>query len=195
MTFQVGNNRNTYFNACGATAWDNSLLVSGDLTNNTPLASIYYIGWYNCTDSTVEYIIYSVQISTDDTGNTLTNPLNNSHQNSNPSSPNLIELSLCPNLQLDGTETCDDGNAASGDGCSSTCHEEAGWVWEQQGGDSVWVEWGNGVREWPEECDDGGQGDGCSGRWEVEDEWVCTGGSVNSQDTWVRKCSLGKCHW
>ena len=35
--------------------------------------------------------------------------------------------SLCGNGLKDPTESCDDGNAQSGDGCSNTCSPEAGW--------------------------------------------------------------------
>lgn len=60
-----------------------------------------------------------------------------------------IHCSVCGNGILDFGETCDDGNADSCDGCSSTCQVEA---------------CGNGVQECDEQCDDGNQDefDGCS---------------------------------
>ena len=35
---------------------------------------------------------------------------------------------LCGDGIIAGTEKCDDGNATSGDGCSSTCTIERGYV-------------------------------------------------------------------
>ncbi|HSH05436.1 MAG TPA: zinc-dependent metalloprotease family protein [Anaerolineae bacterium] len=37
------------------------------------------------------------------------------------------ECGSCGNVALDAGEMCDDGNYLDGDGCSSTCQEEAGW--------------------------------------------------------------------
>ena len=34
----------------------------------------------------------------------------------------------CPDGVVDGAESCDDGNATSGDGCASSCQVEAGYV-------------------------------------------------------------------
>lgn len=63
-----------------------------------------------------------------------------------------LEL-LCGNAILEFGETCDDGNLANGDGCSSVCQTEgAGAVC------------GNGILQGGEQCDDGNlvNGDGCS---------------------------------
>jgi len=59
-------------------------------------------------------------------------------------------------------ESCDDGNTASGDGCSENCAKETGVC-------------GNGVLESGEECDDGNTspGDGCSDSCAKEDEIDC----------------------
>lgn len=35
---------------------------------------------------------------------------------------------ICGNAQREGAETCDDGNAVSGDGCSAACQAEAGYT-------------------------------------------------------------------
>src|SRR3989338_11694325 len=55
----------------------------------------------------------------------------------------------CGDKLLGQEEQCDDGNAVSGDGCSSDCRAEF---------------CGNGIIETPEMCDDGNivGGDGCS---------------------------------
>jgi cysteine-rich repeat protein len=39
-----------------------------------------------------------------------------------------ICIFACGNGVLDGGETCDDGNAAAGDGCSASCRNESGWL-------------------------------------------------------------------
>lgn len=59
-------------------------------------------------------------------------------------------------------EQCDDKNAASGDGCSSTCQREANYLCPLAGYGCYAC--GNGVREGIEKCDDGNlaAGDGCS---------------------------------
>ena len=59
---------------------------------------------------------------------------------------------VCGNGIVETGEDCDDGNTASGDGCSASCESESGPVC------------GNGAVEGTEECDDGNtaNGDGCS---------------------------------
>lgn len=66
---------------------------------------------------------------------------------SNPPDPDN-----CGNGVIDEGETCDDGNVASGDGCSETCTDEG------------LAECGDGMVDAGEECDDGNilNGDGCS---------------------------------
>ena len=93
-------------------------------------------------------------------------------------------------------EQCDDGNTASGDGCSSTCQiETSGPVC------------GNDVIETGEQCDDGNNvnGDGCSSICEKEDDnkrrggmkelaefcspnWECGGWSECSNGVMTRNC-------
>ena len=103
------------------------------------------------------------------------------------------------------TETWDDGNLISGDGCSSVCSIESGFAWS--GGSiyvkDTWVAWtsglytntdksqciphcGDGLRTGSEKCDDGNtsSGDGCLSNWSsVEAGFVCSGGSPTSKDT------------
>lgn len=62
-----------------------------------------------------------------------------------------------------GAEGCDDGNGASGDGCSAACAIEAGWTCA--GAPSVCTTTcGDGIKAGAEQCDDGNamSGDGCS---------------------------------
>ena len=67
--------------------------------------------------------------------------------------------SQCGNGVIDSGESCDDGNTANGDGCSSTCQQEFF--------NNIC---GNGVGEPGEQCDDGNtaNGDGCSSTCLVE---------------------------
>ena len=87
---------------------------------------------------------------------------------------------------------CDDGNKANGDGWSSTCVKEIGWVWG--GGSStskdIWNDiWGDGkkyssaINFW----DDGNtiNNDGWNSFWVIETGWTCTGGTPTNPDTWT----------
>jgi cysteine-rich repeat protein len=56
---------------------------------------------------------------------------------------------VCGNEVVESGEACDDGNTASGDGCSATCQNES-------------TTCGNGDVDDGEECDDSRSGDGCS---------------------------------
>ena len=72
---------------------------------------------------------------------------------------------VCGDGQREGTEECDDGNNASGDGCTNTC------VLEPYCGD--------GVVDVAEECDDGNNaaGDSCSAACAIEP--FCGDGTVD----------------
>jgi cysteine-rich repeat protein len=85
----------------------------------------------------------------------------------------------CGNGVVEGAEQCDDGNTASGDGCSGACRREAVC--------------GNGAVESGEQCDDANttNGDGCSaacrtesicGNHLVEGAEQCDDGNVASGD-------------
>ncbi|MFK7991033.1 MAG: DUF4215 domain-containing protein [Sandaracinaceae bacterium] len=83
---------------------------------------------------------------------------------------------VCGDGVIEGAETCDDGNAAAGDGCSAGCTEEPGYgcvgapsVCTPVCGDSQIIS--------PETCDDGNAaaGDGCSATCTTEPGSVCIG--------------------
>ena len=87
---------------------------------------------------------------------------------------------------------CDDGNKANGDGWSSTCFKETGWVWG--GGSStskdIWNDiWGDGKKYssvsnfW----DDSNtiNNDGWNSFWVIETGWTWTGGTPTNPDTWT----------
>jgi cysteine-rich repeat protein len=106
-------------------------------------------------------------------------------------------------MLTDGTwvyEACDDSNTNSGDGCSSACVLEPGWICDGPDQDCRKITCGDGHQDsWfepgpgggtpgsggfgggssdsyhYEECDDGNaaSGDGCSSTCTLEDGWVC----------------------
>ncbi len=53
------------------------------------------------------------------------------------------------------TEICDDGNTKSGDGCSSTCRVEPGWLCTTPGVPCVAIKCGDKILAGTEDCDDG----------------------------------------
>lgn len=84
-----------------------------------------------------------------------------------------------------GAETCDDGNQQDGDGCTALCYIETGWECTKVAGQlsrcDLLPVCGNQKREWdnlfaPEACDDGNlqDGDGCSAKCTIEENYVCT---------------------
>jgi fibro-slime domain-containing protein len=83
----------------------------------------------------------------------------------------------CGNGALETGEQCDDGNAASGDGCSASCQPEPGWICIALGAPCLrQVFCGDNIIEPPEMCDDGNSvpGDGCSGTCQTEPNYNCT---------------------
>ena len=103
---------------------------------------------------------------------------------------------FCGNGKVEGVfgESCDDGNSASADGCSSVCKVESGWECrvysptenrsycaKKENGGSGFC--GDGVVNGNEQCDDGfplRNNDGCSTNCRVEPGWNC-GTTVYSQ--------------
>ncbi len=87
----------------------------------------------------------------------------------------------CGDGALAEGESCDDGNAVDGDGCSASCTIEDGFTCE--GEPSVCteqvagLECGDGVVASSEACDDGNttDGDGCSASCVVEEGFTCEG--------------------
>jgi cysteine-rich repeat protein len=81
----------------------------------------------------------------------------------------------CGNGVVEGTETCDDSNESSGDGCNSTCGVES--EWSCSGAPSVCHRCGDGLVNGTETCDDnnGNSGDGCNSTCGIEAGWTCAG--------------------
>jgi len=82
----------------------------------------------------------------------------------------------CGNGVTEPPESCDDGNAAAGDGCDASCMVETGF--SCAGMPSVCTAGcGDGAVGGSETCDDGNLvgGDGCDSTCRVELGWTCTG--------------------
>ncbi|MGE5786590.1 MAG: DUF4215 domain-containing protein [Myxococcales bacterium] len=82
---------------------------------------------------------------------------------------------ICGNAATEYGESCDDGNAASNDGCSPTCQTETGYTCSG----AVCVldaTCGNGVLDAGEQCDDGdlSPGDCCSATCRLESNCKCS---------------------
>jgi fibro-slime domain-containing protein len=91
---------------------------------------------------------------------------------------------VCGNAQREGTESCDDGNAVSGDGCGA-CVTEPGWTCGQAGGGCRAAACGDSIVAGAEECEDGDRddGDGCSAACRLESGWKCPPGQPCSRTT------------
>ncbi|MBX3189715.1 MAG: DUF4215 domain-containing protein [Labilithrix sp.] len=81
----------------------------------------------------------------------------------------------CGNSVKEGAETCDDGNATPGDGCSATCQLEPGWNCPTVGAACVAAGCGDGIVAGDEDCDDGNTTslDGCSSVCVLEEGFKC----------------------
>lgn len=92
-----------------------------------------------------------------------------------PVASKCTNMTVCGDKKITGAETCDDGNAVSGDGCSITCQLEAGWVCPVIGAACRAAACGDSIVAGTESCDDGNttSGDGCSSSCQREDGWVC----------------------
>ena len=95
----------------------------------------------------------------------------------------------CGNSKIEGSESCDDGGTANGDGCTNLCKRENGVactldsqcasnVCDTLGSNTCEAAntCGNGKIEGSESCDDGGtaNGDGCTNLCKRENGVVCT---------------------
>ncbi|WP_394834423.1 myxococcus cysteine-rich repeat containing protein [Pendulispora rubella] len=97
----------------------------------------------------------------------------------------LAIAATCGDGKTEGSETCDDYNTRSGDGCSARCAVEEGWscvgpTCKPICGDGKIV--GEGTLVGKEECDDGDAdaGDGCSATCKVEQGCRCAAGAPSA---------------
>ncbi len=95
--------------------------------------------------------------------------------------PSLCRAIVCGDGIRESGENCDDGNVVDGDGCSSICKLETGFICTDHSYRTVCraIVCGDGMRESGELCDDGNvvDGDGCSSSCISESGFVCTGRS------------------
>ncbi|WP_373046384.1 DUF4215 domain-containing protein [Vulgatibacter sp.] len=89
----------------------------------------------------------------------------------------------CGDGRLKGDEACDDGDLDDGDGCSSVCTIESGFVCPTAGAACRPIQCGDGFVDGDEACDDSNTtaGDGCSSTCAVETGHACppTGGACH----------------
>src|SRR5690606_3803407 len=76
---------------------------------------------------------------------------------------------------VEATEQCDDGNDDDGDGCSSDCTLEPGWLCPHPGLPCQAERCGDGIVAGIEACDDGNDddGDGCDSTCQLEEGYHC----------------------
>jgi len=93
---------------------------------------------------------------------------------------------ICGDGLVVGSETCDDGNHANGDGCSDICTIEAGFscMITSRNVSSCSTICGDGLVKGKEQCDDGNtrNGDGCSANCTLE---TAGGGGESSQSSQI----------
>ncbi len=85
---------------------------------------------------------------------------------------------VCGNSLVESPpETCDDGNLTNGDGCSSICAIQTGYVCSGEPSSCYLPVVGDGIIDSPEVCDDGNtlNGDGCDSSGNIEVNYECTG--------------------
>ncbi len=102
----------------------------------------------------------------------------------------------CANGVLEPTETCDDGDADAGDGCSAQCQTETGWTCTGQPsvcstvcGDSI-------VIAGREACDDGNTSDtdGCTTQCKAGPVCAATNSGLTAADRFATDPASGTCY-
>jgi cysteine-rich repeat protein len=88
-----------------------------------------------------------------------------------------------------GAEECDHANNVNGDGCSSTCALEPGWICKSTlcGLTTCSHVCGDGRVVGNEQCDAGSGVAGCSSTCTVECGYQCSGGNASVADTCVTR--------
>ncbi|MGC4117498.1 MAG: DUF4215 domain-containing protein [Myxococcales bacterium] len=119
---------------------------------------------------------------------TFTYTVSDGHGGSTTATVTVTVVAVCGNGVIETGETCDDANAASGDGCSATCANEPGWTCTGTPS-ACTTSCGDGAKAGAEACDDGNNapGDGCGPTCSVEPGWSCSG----TPSTCVTGCGDG----
>ena len=95
-----------------------------------------------------------------------------------------VQIVVCGNARIEGGETCDDRNTASGDGCDSSCHVEAGWQCPSAGTACMAASCGDGIVAGFEACDDmGSASPGCDDNCQLESGYHCPDDGEACQET------------
>lgn len=104
-----------------------------------------------------------------------TDPDPNFDTDKTPDSDGKTPPPNCGDGTLQDYESCDDGNQVSGDGCSSYCELEHGWICLTDGQACIAESCGDGIVAGGEECDDGNRRtrDGCNYFCRIESGFVC----------------------
>ncbi|CAI2378071.1 unnamed protein product [Moneuplotes crassus] len=115
---------------------------------------------------------------------------------SNSVSPKRELAAVCGDGTTTNPETCDDGNTASGDGCSSSCTIEVGFTCSGATCTDICADGIVMSRKNKGEyigCDDGNtaNGDGCSSSCTTETGYICYEGNSTTKDTCYELCGDG----
>eukprot|EP00743_Colponemidia_sp_Colp-15_P001740 GILK01001900.1.p1 GENE.GILK01001900.1~~GILK01001900.1.p1 ORF type:complete len:2319 (-),score=355.75 GILK01001900.1:247-6408(-) len=161
------------------------------------------IGGNNITlpANTAAPLVVYVNLTSDNTGSgnlTLFDAVSDDLSfNALPPDMNLIPVfaTVCGDGIVMGMEQCDDNNTLNGDGCTTACQIQAGYVcyYNATLARSVcYTGCGDGFKAGNEDCDDGNQidGDGCSSTCVAQPGYVCVGGSPYTKDV-CTACSPG----
>lgn len=108
----------------------------------------------------------------------------------------VANVIVCPDGVIEGSESCDDNNAAASDGCSTTCQTETGWNCTGQPSTCAPV-CNDGVQiAGREECDDGDldDTDGCTTRCKVGPVCNSFNASLVDGDTFETDPDTGTCY-
>ncbi|MFT6397054.1 MAG: cysteine-rich repeat protein, partial [Bradymonadia bacterium] len=103
-----------------------------------------------------------------------------------------LVIGSCGDAIVDAAESCDDGNTTAGDGCSTFCTPEEGWVCPPPA-TACFETCGNGSLDAGEACDDGNtvDGDGCSASCVTEAGFCPTATASTTGDSVVSGNSCG----
>jgi hypothetical protein len=127
------------YNAWNPLSWGGSVTLTNAYDPIIPSPNLLFIGCPNWDDSTLEYVIYSIDLY-DTASGYLVDPLGTGTSNCKFLN-NILDYAniLWPNFSIDSGESWDDGDFFSGDGWNSSWQIEKGWTWNiTEEGFNVW---------------------------------------------------------